>query len=228
MNTYEFRIYVYLMSLYNKEKGCSFPSQETIADKLSIGLTTVKKSIKKLNNLGYIKIEKQKKKIGHYNKYSNFKHLIGEKKELEEKRQLIVSDYKESGIQIYIDEVVDNKVNILSIEERKQKDIDNNISVRLARKYTDIDSSKFDKELISNLDESLVREGCSSFKDKLELGKLKENCASNLLKECIDTYLKQGVDLPTEVFNKYKKIDNLIVQPSNLLILRKNNKCYNI
>ncbi|MGG7213569.1 hypothetical protein ACQPUY_08110 [Clostridium nigeriense] len=27
INTYEFRIYVYLMSLYNKEKGCSFPSQ---------------------------------------------------------------------------------------------------------------------------------------------------------------------------------------------------------
>ena len=62
INTYEFRIYVYLMSLYNKEKGCSFPSQETIAAKLSIGLTTVKKSIKKLNDLGYIKIEKQKRK----------------------------------------------------------------------------------------------------------------------------------------------------------------------
>ncbi|MCQ2015417.1 helix-turn-helix domain-containing protein [Clostridium butyricum] len=49
INTYEFRIYVYLMSLYNKEKGCSFPSQETTAAKLSIGLTTVKKSILKIN-----------------------------------------------------------------------------------------------------------------------------------------------------------------------------------
>ena len=54
INTYEFRIYVYLTSLYNKQIGCSFPSQETISSKLSIGLTTVKKSIKKLNDLGYI------------------------------------------------------------------------------------------------------------------------------------------------------------------------------
>lgn len=220
INTYEFRIYVYLMSLYNKEKGCSFPSQETIAEKLSIGLTTVKKSIKRLSNLGYIKIEKQKKKIGHYNKYSNFKHLIGEKRELEEKQQLIVSDYKEAGVQIYIDEVLEKEVRILSVEERKQKDIDNNISVRLARKYTNIDSSKFAKELISKLDESLVRKGCNSFKNKLELGKLKENCASNLLKECIDIYFKEGVDLPIVVFNKYRKVDNLLVQPSQMKAIR--------
>lgn len=206
INTYEFRIYVYLMSLYNKEKGCSFPSQETIAAKLSIGLTTVKKSIKKLNDLGYIKIEKQKKKIGHYNKYSNFKHLIRDKKETEEKQHPIVRDYKEAGVQIYIDEVSNEEVKILSVEERKQKDIDNNICVRLARKYTNIDTSKFAKELISRLDESLVRAGCSSFKNKLELGKLKENCASNLLKECIHTYFKEGIDLPSIVFNKYKKL----------------------
>lgn len=208
------------MSLYNKEKGCSFPSQEIIADKLSIGLTTVKKSIKKLNYLGYIKIEKQKKKIGHYNKYSSFKHLIGEKNKSEENQHPIVSDYKESGVQIYIDEVADEEVRILSVEERKQKDIDNNISVRLARKYTNIDSSKFAKELISKLDEWLVRKGCSSFKNKLELGKIKENCASNLLKECIDIYFKEKVDLPMVVFNKYKKIDNLLVQPSQVKVIR--------
>lgn len=216
INTYEFRIYVYLMSLYNKEKCCSFPSQGKIAEKLAIGLTTVKKSIKNLSALGYIKIEKQKKKVGHYNKYSDFKHMLCNVVKTKVTQHPIVSDCKESGVQIYIDEVAyeQEEVKILSVKERKQKDVDNNISVRIARKYTNIDSSKFAKELISKLSEQLVRDGCSSFKEKLELGKIKKNCASNLLKECIDMYFKEGVDLPTVVFNKYKKIDNLIVQPS--------------
>ncbi|MDO5516403.1 MAG: helix-turn-helix domain-containing protein [Clostridium sp.] len=223
INTYEFRIYIYLMSLYNKEKGCSFPSQETISKKLSIGLTTVKKSIRNLKEIGYIKVEKQKRKIGHYNKYSGFKHMINDSSEGNIKKHPIVSDYKEAGVQIYMNEVVEDEeqVKILSVDERKQKDIDNSVSVRIARKYTNIDSSKFAKELISELSESLVRIGCSSFKDKLELGKLKENCASNLLKECIDVYLKEGIDLPKMVFNKYKKIDNLLVQPSKCKLTKR-------
>ena len=44
----EFRIYAYLLSLYNDNKKCSYPSLETIANKLNISLTTVKKSIKRL------------------------------------------------------------------------------------------------------------------------------------------------------------------------------------
>lgn len=230
INTFEFRIYVYLMSLYNKEKGCSFPSQETISKKLSIGLTTVKKSIKKLNKLGYMKIEKQNKKIGNYNKYCEFKYIIPDKNKISNINVVtnidsnIESNYKVLESQSYVDAIGNDeeKVEILSVAERRQKDIDNNSCVRITRKYTNIDSSKFAKELISKLDESLVRKGCSSFKNKLELGKLKENCASNLLKECIDTYLKETVDLPKVVFNKYKKIDSLIVQPSELNMQRKN------
>lgn len=37
----EFRIYAYLLSLYNDNKKCSYPSLETIANKLNISLTTV-------------------------------------------------------------------------------------------------------------------------------------------------------------------------------------------
>lgn len=217
LTTYDFRIYVYLMSLYNKEKGCSFPSLETIAEKLVIGLTTVKKSIHKLNDLGYLKIEKQNKKIGHYNKYCNFKHIIDDLKSIKDK---IKDNFKEHQLPSSLNDFLEEKVEILSVKERKQKDIDNNISVRIARKYTDIDSSSFAKELLSKLSESFVREGCSLFKNKLELGKLKQNCASNLLRECINVYIKQGVDLPTVVFNKYKKIDGFLVQPSEIRKLK--------
>ena len=37
----EFRIYSYLMMLYNEKNGCSFPSMETTADKLGILKRTV-------------------------------------------------------------------------------------------------------------------------------------------------------------------------------------------
>ena len=56
----EYRIYTYLLYLYNAEKKGSYPSLETISNALNISVTTVKKSIKNLVNLGYMKIEKEK------------------------------------------------------------------------------------------------------------------------------------------------------------------------
>lgn len=76
----EFRIYAYLMMLYNEKNGCSFPSMETIADKLGLSKRTVVTSIKKLEEFEYIKVEKQKAKIGNYNKYVNFKYLMTSKR----------------------------------------------------------------------------------------------------------------------------------------------------
>lgn len=110
----EFRIYTYLLSLYNAEKDCAYPSLEVIAEKVSIGIRTVKSSIKKLVELGYMIIEKKKGINGNFNTYKEFKYLIKnvikvtknisvEKKE--ERKPLIVSDYKESGVQIEIEEV---------------------------------------------------------------------------------------------------------------------------
>ena len=75
----EFRIYAYLLSLYNDNKKCSYPSLETIANKLNISLTTVKKSIKRLAELGYMKIEKKKTDRGFFNTYTSFKNMIKKK-----------------------------------------------------------------------------------------------------------------------------------------------------
>ena len=75
----EFRIYAYLLSLYNDNKKCSYPSLETIANKLNISLTTVKKSIKRLVELGYMKIEKKKTDRGFFNTYTSFKNMIKKK-----------------------------------------------------------------------------------------------------------------------------------------------------
>ena len=72
----EFRIYTYLMSIYNEKQGCSFPSMDKIVEKLGMTKPTVNKSIKKLVELGYMIVEKQKAKIGNFNKYTNFKHLV--------------------------------------------------------------------------------------------------------------------------------------------------------
>lgn len=72
----EFRIYVYLMSLYNRAKGFSYPSIETISKDTNISVSTVKRSIKKLFDLGYMAIEKRKGMSGNYNIYKNFKYLI--------------------------------------------------------------------------------------------------------------------------------------------------------
>ena len=53
----EFRIYTYLMSIYNEKQGCSFPSMDKIVEKLGMTKPTVNKSIKKLVELGYMIIE---------------------------------------------------------------------------------------------------------------------------------------------------------------------------
>ena len=39
INSNEFRIYTYLLSLYNQEKNCAYPSLETISEKLNISLS---------------------------------------------------------------------------------------------------------------------------------------------------------------------------------------------
>lgn len=94
----EFRIYAYLLSLYNTTKDCSYPSLETISGKLNISLTTVKKSVKKLVDLGYMQIEKKKTNRGFYNTYKSFKNMVKKsfnkkpKKEKEEPKKPVDSN----------------------------------------------------------------------------------------------------------------------------------------
>lgn len=72
----EFRIYVYLLSLYNEEKKMDFPSYETISKKLNISISTIRRGVKNLVSLGYMVIEKAKGVSGNHNTYKKFKYLV--------------------------------------------------------------------------------------------------------------------------------------------------------
>lgn len=106
-------IYIYLLSLYNDVKKCSYPSLETISNALNISVTTVKKSIKNLVNLGYMKIEKEKCSKGYFNIYKNFKHLItgGKKrKSVKKKDDIPVDSNGEKPLdgQVHADELLES------------------------------------------------------------------------------------------------------------------------
>ena len=106
----EFRIYAYLLSLYNDNKKCSYPSLETIANKLNISLTTVKKSIKRLAELGYMKIEKKKADRGFFNTYTSFKNMI--KKKINKKSSKKAKANKVTPVDLKEIEVISNETGL--------------------------------------------------------------------------------------------------------------------
>ncbi len=188
LDAYQFRIYSYLLSLYNKEKSCAYPSMETISEKLNISLSKVKKSIKHLSELGYITIEKRQAKIGNYNIYTKLKHLIT-------KNNIEVEDIK-------------------TPEEIKKDKIINHTNVRIIRKYVDIDRNEGLREVVTSLSNSRVREGIRSFNEKVANGKWEVKCAANLFREIIDVYYQENAIIPWKAFNYYKKyMNNIAVQP---------------
>ena len=179
INSNEFRIYTYLLSLYNNEKKCAYPSLETISTKLNISLSTVKRAIKHLAELGYISVEKKKAQIGNHNIYTRLKHLISNKK-------------------------VDI-VGIKSSEEIKEENINNNVNVRLVRKHVDVDKSKAIREMLTLMSNKNVREGIKNFNNKLAKGIWKKNTVSNLFREIVHVYYNLGEKMNCKVFNYYKK-----------------------
>lgn len=218
----EFRIYTYLMSLYNDKQGCSFPSIEVIAERTTISIATVKRSIKKLVELGYMMVEKQKAKIGNFNKYTNFKHLVLDKESATKTEIKKVSPVDSNGEvpvegQIHISEVEEDveKVEIKTPAERKEHDQLNNDSVRIARKYTDVDGNGYAIAILACLDVEIVKEAGYRFKNQLELGNLKLNCVSNFLRVIVDKYYEKGIDFPTKAFNMLKKYNYVTCQPSD-------------
>lgn len=72
----EYRIYTYLMSRYNAEKNCAYPSIEVISENTGVSIATIKRTIKSLSDKGYMIIEKKKGINGNYNTYKDFKHII--------------------------------------------------------------------------------------------------------------------------------------------------------
>lgn len=188
INSNEFRIYTYLLSLYNQEKNCAYPSLETISEKLNISLSTVKRAIKHLAELGYISIEKKKAQIGNHNIYTKLKHLIGAKK-----------------IEV---------TNIKTFEEIKEEKIDNHENVRLVRKYVDVDKGKVIREMLTLMSKKNVREGIKNFNNKLSKGVWKKNTISNLFREIVQVYYTLGEKMNYKVFNYYKKyFDVYAIQP---------------
>ncbi|MDK0789920.1 helix-turn-helix domain-containing protein [Clostridium perfringens] len=194
INSNEFRIYTYLLSLYNQEKNCAYPSLETISEKLNISLSTVKRAIKHLAELGYISIEKKKAQIGNHNIYTKLKHLIGAKKT--------------------------EVTNIKTFEEIKEEKIDNHENVRLVRKYVDVDKSKVIREMLTLMSKKNIREGIKNFNNKLSKGVWKKNTISNLFREIVQVYYTLGEKMNYKVFNYYKKyFDVYAIQPCKKLIV---------
>lgn len=216
----EFRIYTYLMSLYNEKQGCSFPSIEVIAERTTISIATVKRSIKKLVEIGYMVVEKQKAKIGNFNKYTNFKHLVSandeninsnKKQSLtdESNREIpvseevenendtikpfIVSDCKESGVQMTIDDK-DTKENEVDISEYS---IEHQQKIGLVLKQG-IKLTEKQEFLIGEMDLEELRKAIHQFKKK------KGKYFSLLLSLYIDQAEEAGVYVSRDI-EKYLK-----------------------
>ena len=196
----EFRIYTYLLSLYNADKQCSYPSIEVISERLNISISTVKRSIKKLSELGYIAIEKRKGLAGNFNIYKKLKHLIEAKVTNKKDKALKVgvdsNGEKPLDGQVHIEEVLEGEQ---APEVTKQDIIDNHNNVRMARAATNIDKSKFAKRILSLADEELVREAIRNFKKK------KGKSATFLIKLLVDEYYKQGISLSSQLMNLLKR-----------------------
>ncbi|MGG7144374.1 helix-turn-helix domain-containing protein [Clostridium nigeriense] len=193
----EFRIYSYLLSLYNEEKKCSYPSIDVISERLNISISTVKRSIKRLAELGYIVIEKRKGLAGNFNIYKKLKHIISNIVTKKKAPKVGVDSNGEKPIdgQISVEEAL-QEIEETTIEINS---IDNNSNVRLARSVTNIDNSGFAKKVISLADKELVRAAIKDFKNK------RGKTPTFLVKLLIDQYYKNGLNLSRSLINLLKK-----------------------
>ena len=198
----EFRIYTYLLSLYNAEKQCSYPSIDIISERLNISISTVKRSIKRLEELEYISIEKRKGLAGNFNIYKKLKHLITtkviNKKDKTPKVGIDSNGEKPLNGQISVEEALEN------IEEEPrvqsiQASIDNHNNVRMARAVTNIDNSNFAKKILTIADEELLREAIRNFK------KRRGRNATFLIQMLVDEYYKAGIKFSQGMLNLLRK-----------------------
>lgn len=193
----EFRIYTYLLSLYNAEKQCSYPSIDVISERLNISISTVKRSIKKLAELGYIVIEKRKGLAGNFNIYKKLKHIISN----------IVTNKKapKVGVDSNGEKPIDEQISVEEALKEIEEDtieinsIDNNSNVRLVRSITNIDNSGFAKKVLSLADKDLLRAAIKDFKKK------KGKTPTFLIKLLVDQYYKEGIKLSKPLLNLLKR-----------------------
>lgn len=198
----EFRIYTYLLSLYNAEKQCSYPSLDVISERLNISISTVKRSIKRLEELEYISIEKRKGLAGNFNIYKKLKHLITtkviNKKDKAPKVGIDSNGEKSLNGQISVEEALENVEEEPRVQS-KQDSIDNHNNVRMARAVTNIDNSNFAKKILSMADEELLREAIRNFK------KRRGRNATFLIQMLVDEYYKAEIKFSQAMLNLLRK-----------------------
>ncbi|MDU2155771.1 helix-turn-helix domain-containing protein [Clostridium sp.] len=197
----EFRIYTYLLSLYSQEKQCSYPSIDVISERLNISIATVKRSIKKLSELGYITIEKRKGLAGNFNVYRKLKHLISNvviKKNANKDTKVRVNSNGGKPIDGQIS-VEDALQDIEEVQSETINRLDNSTNVRLARSVTNIDNSNFAKKVLSLADKDIVRDTIKDFKNK------RGKTPTFLIKLLVDQYYKAGINLSKPLLNLLKK-----------------------
>lgn len=115
-NGNEFKIYSYLCSNYNRELGYAFPSLNVIADNTNMSLKTVQRAIKKLEEIGLIKIHKFEEKNSKYanNIYRVYYPIIIKNALEEEKRRKREEELYQAFREM--DESVIDKIHTLKIE----------------------------------------------------------------------------------------------------------------
>ncbi|CAM2078609.1 MAG: helix-turn-helix domain-containing protein [uncultured Clostridium sp.] len=194
INANEYRVHTYLLLMYNKDKACAFPSIEVMAKELNMSESTVKRCIKKLQDLGYIEVSKRKGLAGNFNIYKKLKHLISRNnKGVETPAEATIINEENAGNSFEGgQEVADHR-------SEEQKELDNNINVRLARGVTNIDKSNFAKTILSMADEELVREAIRNFKSK------KGKSGTFLISLLVDEYFKASVKFPVKMLNMLRK-----------------------
>ena len=225
-----------LIKYHNVTDGYSYPTYEILLEECSTSRRSkISKMIKGLKEKAYIEVVKVKGNKSHYyikkhlffigkfdsDKKENSTDEASLEKVVEEKvetkdnaiKPIIVSDCKESGVQITIDDI--EKVEIKTPEEKKEYDQLNNASVRIARKHTNVDGNGYAISVLACLNAEIVREAGYRFKNQLELGKLKLNCMSNFLRVVVDKYFEKGIDFPIKAFNMLKKYNYVTCQPSD-------------
>ena len=97
-----FKIYCYLCKIYNKEEQYSTPTIKQISNDCNIGISTIKRALKKLEEAGLIKILKSKNNT--YNVY--FPIII---KDEEENKVVFIDDNEEEKIFVKEIKIKENK-----------------------------------------------------------------------------------------------------------------------
>lgn len=112
-NGNEFKVYVYLCSLYNKDYDYAFPSLSTIAKDCSMSLKTVKNAINNLCEKGYIIKGKYVNNGGFNNNTYYIRYIVEERVEKEvevdgeDEKIIIAKDVEEE--EVIIDTIIEYK-----------------------------------------------------------------------------------------------------------------------